>query len=103
MAEFGLLLLLWLRALGWRRRRSRRGIAIGYAVTDELHQTFVEGRARTPVDVLIDAAGVALAGLGRGVHAGGGRAAAAAAPGYSQPRSVAMRTACARSTAPSLP
>jgi len=33
-------------------------IAIGYAVTDEFHQTFVSGRTGTPRDVLIDAAGV---------------------------------------------
>ncbi|MBI5103955.1 MAG: VanZ family protein [Solirubrobacterales bacterium] len=38
-------------------------IAIGYAATDELHQTTVEGRHGTPVDVLIDAAGVAIAAL----------------------------------------
>jgi VanZ family protein len=30
-------------------------------VSDEFHQTFVEGRHGSPVDVLIDAAGVALA------------------------------------------
>ena len=35
-------------------------IAIGFAVTDELHQTTVEGRHGTPVDVLIDSTGVAL-------------------------------------------
>ncbi len=33
------------------------GIAIGYAVTDELHQTFVDGRVGTWRDVLIDSAG----------------------------------------------
>jgi VanZ family protein len=32
-------------------------IAIGYAVTDELHQTFVDGRTGTWRDVLIDSAG----------------------------------------------
>jgi VanZ family protein len=30
-----------------------------YAASDELHQTFVEGRAGSPVDVAIDAVGVA--------------------------------------------
>ena len=40
-------------------------IAIGYAITDELHQTTVDGRVGSPVDVLIDAAGVALAILAR--------------------------------------
>jgi VanZ family protein len=61
MAEYGLLWLLWWRAFGYRYGAAAAGIAIGYAVTDELHQTFVEGRHGTPVDVLIDAAGVALA------------------------------------------
>ena len=32
-------------------------IAIGYAVTDEIHQTFVDGRVGTWRDVLIDSAG----------------------------------------------
>jgi VanZ family protein len=32
-------------------------IAIGYAVTDEIHQTFVDGRVGTWHDVLIDSAG----------------------------------------------
>ena len=43
--------------------RSPVAIALAYAVTDELHQTFVEGRHGAPVDVLIDAAGVAIAML----------------------------------------
>ena len=34
-------------------------IAVGYAITDELHQTKVDGRHGAPVDVLIDAVGVA--------------------------------------------
>ena len=61
MAEFGLLWLLWWRALGYRGMVVPAVIAIGYAVTDELHQTTVEGRVGSPVDVLIDALGVALA------------------------------------------
>ncbi|HEX2161900.1 MAG TPA: VanZ family protein [Thermoleophilaceae bacterium] len=32
-------------------------IAIGYAITDEIHQTFVDGRVGTWRDVLIDSAG----------------------------------------------
>jgi VanZ family protein len=65
MLEYGLLWLLWLRALGWRGRApwAAAAIAIGYAATDELHQTFVDGRHGTPVDVLIDATGVAVAAL----------------------------------------
>jgi VanZ like family len=38
-------------------------IASAYAVTDEWHQTFVEGRHGTPVDWLIDSAGAALVAL----------------------------------------
>ena len=44
MAEFGLLWFLWWRALGYRNPAIPAAIAIGYAVTDELHQTTVEGR-----------------------------------------------------------
>jgi VanZ family protein len=36
-------------------------ISLAYACTDEYHQTFVEGRTGTPVDVGVDAIGVALA------------------------------------------
>lgn len=61
MTEYGLLWLLWHRALGWRHPWAAAAIAIGYAATDELHQTFVTGRHGTPVDVAIDALGVAIA------------------------------------------
>ena len=61
MTEFGLLWLLWWRALGYGNVAVPAVIAIAYAVTDELHQTTVEGRVGAPVDVLIDSAGVALA------------------------------------------
>jgi VanZ family protein len=61
--EFGLLWFLWWRALGYRGFAAPAAIAIGYAVGDELHQTTVEGRVGSPVDVLIDSAGVALAML----------------------------------------
>ena len=36
-------------------------ISVLYAVSDEYHQTFVEGRHGTPVDVVIDAMGIATA------------------------------------------
>ena len=73
---YGLLWLLWSRALG-RRRLLAVAITLAYAISDEYHQTFVHGRHGSPVDVAIDMAGVAIAmGLARG------RA-------YSQPRSVA--------------
>ena len=61
MTEFGLLFALWLRALGWRQTALAAAIAVGYAATDEVHQTFVDGRHGTAVDVLIDATGVAIA------------------------------------------
>ena len=61
MAEFGLLWLLWWRALGYGGHAVPALIAIAYAVTDELHQTTVEGRHGSPLDVLIDSIGIALA------------------------------------------
>jgi VanZ family protein len=61
MAVFGLLWLLWLRALGPGSLVPAAAITIAYAVSDEWHQTMVEGRSGSPLDVLIDAAGVALA------------------------------------------
>ena len=71
MAEFGLLWFLWWRALGYRAPAPAAAIAILYAISDELHQSTVEGRVCSPVDVLIDSAGVALAWL---VAARAGRA-----------------------------
>jgi VanZ family protein len=61
MVEFGLLWWLWWRALGRGSPVPAAVIAIAYAVSDELHQSFVRGRVGSPVDVLIDAAGVGLA------------------------------------------
>ena len=63
MAEYGLLWILWWRALGYGSPAVPAALAIGYSITDELHQTAVEGRHGTPVDVLIDSTGVALAYL----------------------------------------
>jgi VanZ family protein len=59
MTEFGLLWWLWRRALGHGGAAAL--ITLAYAATDELHQTFVTGRHGSPVDWLIDAAGVAIA------------------------------------------
>jgi VanZ family protein len=81
MAEFGLLWWLWLRALQ-DRAVPAAAIAIGYAISDEIHQSFVEGRAGTPVDVAIDAAGVGIAVALWAWSRRGGTA-------QSQPRSVA--------------
>jgi VanZ family protein len=61
MAEYGLLWFLWLRALRYRRPALAAAITIGYAATDEFHQSFVDGRHGTITDVGIDAAGVAVA------------------------------------------
>jgi VanZ family protein len=51
-----------------RRHRLRvfclaASIALGYAVSDEIHQLFVFGRAGKATDVFIDGIGVVLAGL----------------------------------------
>ena len=61
MAVFGLLWLLWVRALGPAAVVPAAAITIAYAVSDEWHQTMVEGRSGSPLDVLVDAAGVAIA------------------------------------------
>jgi VanZ family protein len=63
--EYAVLTALWWRALRGFGARFPLALAIaislGYAATDELHQTFVDGRRGTPVDVLIDSAGIATA------------------------------------------
>jgi VanZ family protein len=71
VTEYGILTLCWWRALrGLGVGRDYRatvtlavGMALAYAATDELHQTFVRGRHGTPVDVLIDGIGMAIAVL----------------------------------------
>ena len=67
-AEYALLCFLWWRALVTVTTPRRAALlafllASGYAITDEYHQTFVEGRHGTPVDWLIDSAGPAAAAL----------------------------------------
>ena len=57
-AEFAVLGALLLRAL--RDERAALAAGIAYAATDEVHQHFVPGRVGSPVDVAIDAVGVAL-------------------------------------------
>jgi VanZ family protein len=66
MAEYALLFLLWWRALRTVAPRGRAialalAIAIGYAMTDEFHQSFVDGRNGNPIDVAIDTVGASLA------------------------------------------
>ena len=57
-AEYAVLGALLVRAL----RRPLPAFALGvlYAVTDEIHQTFVAGRHGATLDVLVDAVGVAV-------------------------------------------
>ena len=64
VAGYALLTALWAWALQGMVRRPVLVaflIALAYACTDEYHQTFVRGRNGTPVDVGIDAIGMALA------------------------------------------
>ena len=65
MTEYAVLFLLWRRALPHASPWTAAAIAVGYAITDEVHQTLVEGRHGTPVDVLVDAAGVGVGWLAR--------------------------------------
>ena len=58
MTEYAVLGLLLLRALS--RELPAFALGIAYAITDEIHQHFVRGRHASPVDVLIDTAGVAI-------------------------------------------
>ena len=65
-AEYALLCFLWWRALKEVTNPRRAALlafvlASAYAVTDEFHQTFVEGRHGNPLDWLIDSAGAAAA------------------------------------------
>ena len=60
VSEYAILGFLLARAL--RRPGVAVALAAGYAVTDEVHQTFVEGRHGAPRDVAIDASG-ALVGV----------------------------------------
>jgi VanZ family protein len=60
LSEYALLGLLLARAV--RRPAVAVALAAGYAVTDEVHQTFVEGRHGAPLDVAIDTVG-ALVGI----------------------------------------
>jgi VanZ family protein len=60
---FGVLWLTVARAADWSRPLVATAIAFLYAISDEVHQSFVEGRHGTPVDVAIDAVGIGLAVL----------------------------------------
>lgn len=58
MTEYAILAVLLRRALGRDLPAFLLGVA--YAASDELHQHFVAGRHASPVDVGIDAVGLAL-------------------------------------------
>src|SRR3954447_10500716 len=67
-AEYALLTFLWWRALvtvvsPGRAALLAFALARAYAITDEYHQTFVEGRHGSPVDWAIDSAGAGLTAL----------------------------------------
>src|SRR3954452_2108086 len=67
-SEYALLCFLWWRALRTVLDRTRALlpawlIATAYAATDEFHQSFVNGRHATWVDVTIDSMGAALFAL----------------------------------------
>jgi VanZ family protein len=61
MTEYGLLWWLWWRATNFRQPLLAVAVTLAYAATDEFHQHFVAGRHGSPLDWLIDAAGVGVA------------------------------------------
>ncbi len=69
---YGVLAWLYLSALrgdgppSGRMRLLAFGLAVLYAVTDEVHQSFVPGRTPSPWDVVIDGVGAGLVVLLRG-------------------------------------
>jgi VanZ family protein len=60
---FGVLAVLWARVLDQRRHGLLLAFALTmlYALSDELHQTFVPGRHADPWDLVCDGVGAALA------------------------------------------
>jgi VanZ family protein len=62
VAVFAALFLALLYALP-DRPATAAAIAVLYAISDEWHQTFTDGRHGSPVDVLIDGVGIGVAWL----------------------------------------
>ncbi len=89
MAEYGLLWFLWWRALGYARPALAVAITVAYAISDEVHQTFVEGRHGALSDVAIDTLGIGLAGLAVVLRHRRRERRRDSQRGYSQPRSLA--------------
>ena len=58
MAEYAILFVLLIRALG--REAPAFALGVAYAISDEVHQHFVRGRHASPVDVAIDSVGLAI-------------------------------------------
>ena len=72
LTEYAILAALWFRALYLERRFGSAPsawtalfVSVAWASADELHQTFVPSRTASPLDVLLDATGAALATLTR--------------------------------------
>ena len=68
MAEYALLCFLWWRAVRTVAPPGRAvalafALAVAYACSDEIHQSYVDGRHGTPVDVGIDTLGAGAAAL----------------------------------------
>ena len=66
--EYAALCLLWWRAFAGvttarRAIAAAAALSLAYAVTDEVHQSFIEGRHGTPIDVAIDSVGIAAASV----------------------------------------
>ena len=68
MIEYAILAALWFRALHTGQRRSftssawlALAITVVWAITDELHQSFVPSRTASALDVMFDSAGATLA------------------------------------------
>ncbi len=61
MSEFGTLWWLWWRTVPRASPWPALLVASLYAISDEVHQTYVRDRHGTPVDVVIDMIGVAIA------------------------------------------
>lgn len=67
LTEYGILGILWFRALrndapwSWRSALIAIAIAAAVATTDEIHQSFVPSRGSSPYDVMLDIAGASIA------------------------------------------